>query len=146
MEEIHLNYDVPLEIWQIIIDDLNLTEQISFKTVCSRFKDLVVTNIYNISYKARKLLTDDSLKQLKGVRELNISFNEQITNEGLKHINPYKLNITNCSKITDIKHMTNLRELYASYKCGVDFDNIKELPSLNKIIATNNKKLISSPN
>lgn len=84
-------------------------------------------------------ITDDGLKELD-LEELNISFNNQVTGQGIKHMNLEILIANECDKITDdgIIHM-DLHVLNAS-----GFDNqisdvsVQEMKNLTKLDASNN--------
>jgi hypothetical protein len=63
-----------------------------------------------------------------------------INDEGIKNLNLEKLNARNNSKITNINHMTKLKELDAGRNCGTDDGEIKNL-NLEKLYAQLNSKI-----
>ena len=54
------------------------------------------------------------------LKVLYASHKSGINDEGIKNLNLEKLNAYNNSKITNVNHMTKLKELDARGDCGID--------------------------
>ena len=56
-----MEYILPIEIWQVLLDQVDFLSQIRFTMVCKYFyQSLRVTDFMNIDKKYLELLTDDS--------------------------------------------------------------------------------------
>ena len=106
-------FNISDDIIRKIFYSLNTKTQITLKQTCKYF------NIFDILYideECGKKLNDNILNNYRHVFEVNIIYNEQITNEGLKHLSLLQsLNVSG-TKITDegIKYLSSLQSLNVS--------------------------------
>lgn len=113
--------ELPIELWQIILDYSYFIEQINLTMVCKYFNnnlkifDFLCNNTDSFSWsydydKINEKVTNDILKKYPYIKFLDISFMENVTDEGIKHLKLHTLRTND--NITDdgIKHM-NLYEL-----------------------------------
>ena len=152
-----------------IFEKLDFEFQTNLKQSCHNYYgDLQITNFYDLSpkyqYKITDLIlsseqfqkiiklnvsyneniSDDGIKNLTNLQELNINGNGNITDEGIKNLtNLQILNIFDNSNITDegIKNLTNLQELYISRNKNITNKGIKNLTNLQKLNASGNEKI-----
>jgi DNA-directed RNA polymerase subunit M/transcription elongation factor TFIIS len=111
--------DIPIEIFQLILDRSNFLTQIRLRQVDRSFyAKLHIHNFYHIDSKYLNLLTDEIL---------------------IKHSHITKLYVSSNKKITTISHMTKLTKLFATY-CIIDDEQISKL-NLTELCATNNSKI-----
>ena len=102
---------LPIEIWQQLLDIVDLLSQIRLTQVNSYLhNNLKITDFYNIGLYHFKL-RDDILKNYKYIKKLEA--NDKISDEGIGHLDLYLLDTNYNNKISDygIKDMTNLRIL-----------------------------------
>ena len=145
---------LPLELWNIIFDSnlrcLDLKQQIRFIQICKTIKDnIFVTDLCNIDDKLKYKLNGYIIRKYPNIKKLYASSKCcccccQIEDHDLVGLNLVELNANNNKKIKKINHMTNLRILYASWKCGIDDDSlISTFGGLNlvKLNAWNNPKI-----
>lgn len=101
---------------QLILDYLQFKDQ---------FKITYLNKVFSI-LKIKNLIDCNNL--------YNCRVNRQITNEILL-LYPFceKINLSNCSKITNISHMKCLVYLNASMDCGIDDKGLNNLVNLQKI-------------
>src|SRR5438309_1400280 len=107
-------YDIPIEIYQEILERSRFLVQIRLAQLCKYFnKMLSISDFCNIAYYYRCRLTDNILKNYNCVKKLDISFFNLVTNDGISHMNLHTLHVYGNSKITNdgISHM-NLHTLY----------------------------------
>lgn len=157
-----MDYILPIEIWQIILDKVKIKSQLKLTTACKYFhNNLKVTDFSNVKYKYASLLTDDILKNYPYITKLKISNNVKINNlnhfkkleelyfygncdldnESLKGLNLKKLVLFDNPNLTDINHLTNLKELIIiDSKCGIGNDGIKNL-NVKYLNVTNNSNI-----
>ena len=70
-----------------------------------------------------------------------VLYSSEINDQGIKNLNLITLNARNNSLITNVNHMTNLRNLNASGdKCGINEQGIKDL-YLIELHTFGNKKI-----
>ena len=114
--DIETRYMFITDIWQLIIEYVDSEQQYSIINNDTVFKQKLY--IYDLSQNSNfiKMLNDDLLKQhcFYRLHKLNANYNK---------------------KITDVNHMQQLEELYASYNCGIDNNGIKQLTRLKKLDA-----------
>ena len=116
-----MEYILPLEIWQLIVDLSNPISQIRFCQI-SKFANLnlCVTDLYNLETKLLTKLDNEIIKKYPFVKKLNAGDNRKITN---------------------VSHMKSLKVLDASgYNCGISDDGIIGL-NLNILYGSNNSKI-----
>jgi Leucine Rich repeat len=83
-------------------------------------------------------ITNEGLKYLTNIKNLNITSCEQIDDDGLKYLsNVTILNIKYCPKITTlgISYLTNIEVLIISISQNIDYDSLLKLNSLLYIYA-----------
>ena len=125
----HSNY-IPLEIWDMIFDLLNLKTQISLISTCHYFRDnLKITDLYYLK---------NDTKNKKNILK-------KLTTDILKlpiFLNTKWLNAVDNKKINNVSFMTNLKILNAySYSFDtIDQNGIKGL-NLVELDARYNKKI-----
>src|SRR3972149_9558051 len=130
-----------------IFEKLNFQSQTNLKQSCHKFYiDLQITNLYDLPDIFQEKLTDEILlsNQFQKINKLNVSSNENITNNGIKDlINLQKLNISGNKKITDngIKNLYNLRKLNVSGNKKITDDGIKNLTNLQELIMLFNENI-----
>ncbi len=131
---------IPLEIWKIITKLLafDIKSLLNLKSCNKFFNDnFLITNLFDIGDKFKKLLTTDILSQNKyiNVVELDVSDNPKITNvsymkklkklnaggnscgidqKGIEGLELVELNVSYNPKITNVSFMKNLKKLNAS--------------------------------
>src|SRR3990170_3578855 len=104
-----------------IFEKLDFQAQTNLKQSCHDFyMNLKVTNLYDLPFKYKPKLTDSILSstQFQNITKLNLSYNENVTDEGIKNLtNITKLNLSHNENVTDerIKNLTNLRKLNLSF-------------------------------
>ena len=133
--------DFPLEILQIIFDKLDFRNQIIFRQQCKYFYEgLRIWDLMNIDIIFLVELDDDILKKFKHIKYLDICLNNNVTNEGIKHLNLLKLNVCENDTITDdgIKNM-KLHTLYAAAS-KISDEGIKDM-NLLTLNASCNKNI-----
>ena len=80
-----------------------------------------MTNLKTLHARKNCGIADDSIKDLKNIIKLGISFNK---------------------KITDVNHLTKLYDLDASDNCGLDDEGIKDLKNITRLRCSKNPKII----
>ena len=111
----------PLEIWNQILNHLNLKSQINLVSTNIYLRDnLWITDLYNINEKLLAKLSD----QILGHKIFN-------------HVT--QLNAYHNRKITDVSFMTNLKTLGAYGNCGIDQSGINGLNLVELNASRNNK-------
>lgn len=129
---------LPIEIWQEILEYSDFLSQIRLPQACKYFhENLIIYDFYDIDPKYIKKLTDNILKNYKHITKLNLSYNQYVTNEGIKNLKLYKLNAS-WSQITaeGIKHM-KLHTLIIMATPQITDEGIKHM-NLHTLNATNN--------
>jgi hypothetical protein len=100
---------IPFDIWSYIFNmlDGDILSQLRLRSVCKEFYQLQITDLHNIESKYKQRLNDKILKTFKHVKLLNISGNNNITDEGIKHMMLHTFDPSGNRNITDngIKHM-----------------------------------------
>ncbi len=107
-----LTYLLPFEIWQEIILNCEFLTAIRLRQLNKWFYKLEIHDFYNIDWKYLNKLSDDILKAYPFIQKLNASWNNMISDDGIKQLNLIKLYASSNSKIRDVNHITNLTELY----------------------------------
>jgi len=108
------NRIVPMEIWQLILDSLNLRSQLIIYQLCKIFnKRLKITNFYDIGERYIYKLTNDILKRYNDIKFLNIR-GTNVTDEGIQHLKLEKLSTNKFITDNGIKYMTSLQYLNIS--------------------------------
>ena len=107
------NKDYPIAIWNEVFEflDQDILSQLRLRSVNKNTNRLRIVNFYIIDQKYLNKLNDKILKQYDYIKYLNASQNQNITNEGIKHmIQLHTLNALDNPNITDkgIKHMIHL--------------------------------------
>lgn len=76
-------------------------------------KDLQSLNLTDLDISFNNSITDEGIKHMTNLLSLNIMSNKIITGKSLQCLNLYKLNAADVYKLidSDIQHMTNLRDL-----------------------------------
>ena len=84
-------------------------------------------NVYILDLFWNQNITDEGIKHMN-IHTLNLNWNKSITNEGIKHMNLHTLNLCWNENITDkgIKHM-NLHTLKLGYNKNITDDGIKHM-------------------
>ena len=152
---IYLNNDV----CQIIFNFMQFKQKIQFRKVCNRFRKFHIFELLedNFSRKvSQKILERDEYKFihrlnirfnknnfdlnfLSQLKELNIS-DTQITDLNIKKLNLERLNVSACPNITNIKHMTKLKILYANSFSGINDSSLVSF-NLEELCVTGNKSI-----
>ena len=135
-------YDLPLELYQIILEQLKFRSQIRIRLLSRKLYKLEIYDFYNIPQKYIKRLSDKILKLYPFIKKLNVCDNYKVTNvnhmtnlkilgalgdcgiddNGIKDLNLIELDAGYNPRIKNINHMTNLRKLDASGICGIDYE------------------------
>jgi len=103
----------------VIFKYLEFKDKHAFKRICAYTNKIQITDLYDVQRKYLRKLDDKILSNYKYVKRLNASNNKNITN---------------------INHMTKLKELDASGGCGIDDKGISNL-NLEKLDICNNHKI-----
>ena len=147
--------NLPLEIIQIIFNELDFKSQIIFKQQCKSFYDgLRIYDLHNIDYKYLNNITDEILLNFKYARYLNATkdiynynynqintLSSKITSTGIKHLNLHTLSAWGNEKITDeaIINM-HLHTLDCSFNNKITDKGIKHM-NLHILYAAGNNKI-----
>ena len=89
-------------------------------------------------------ITDEDIKKLINLQELNLCNNNIISDEGIKNlINLQELNLHNNNTISDesIKNLINLRNLYLHKNNTITDEGINNLINLQKLNLNNNNRI-----
>src|SRR5439155_556418 len=149
-----------LDSLKLIFNKLDFLSQIRFRQI-SRFyyKNLQITDLFNIDYKYIKLLNDKILKKypyvefsnasrinrikninhMKNLKKLFCIGDCGIDNKNMKNLNLIELNVNYNSKIKNIGHMKNLKVLICEGNCGIKNKDIKELNLIELDVSHNAK-------
>lgn len=101
-----MNY-FPIDILQdYVFSRLDFLSQIRFRQVCSNFHQMEIRDLWHIDFKYEKRLSDDILMNYQSIISLSAFSNYKITN---------------------LNHMNRLKELNASYDCGISDNSIKDI-------------------
>lgn len=120
--------DLPFEIIDIIFNQLQLTDQINFRSTTKKFSTIPLTNFWNLTGSFK--ITDAIIKQNPFIRKLDLSGNHQISCvQNLIHLR--KLNIIN-SKIKNLSNLPNLR-LVVLNNDKIKIDNMLNISDSSKI-------------
>jgi hypothetical protein len=125
---------LPFDLWQFcVIDYLKYDDQCKLVKLISGVQ---LTNLIGIQG-----LTDTKLKEYKYVKWLYANYNENITDDGIKHMTLHTLHASQNSKITDegIKHMS-LHTLHARGNSHITDEGIKNM-SLHTLNAMYNSRI-----
>jgi len=90
----------------IVFTYLEFIDKHAFKRICKYTNKIEIIDLYDIDRKHLKKLNDDILLNYKSVRRLDACSNYNITN---------------------VKHMTKLKELIASFECGISDNGIENI-------------------
>ena len=112
-------YDLPLELYQIVLEQLEFKSQIRIRLLSKKLYRLEIHDFYNIPRIFTDRLNNEILKLYPFIKELNTC---------------------DCHKITNINHMRNLKKLIAFGDCGIDDNGIKNL-NLIELYSHNNPKI-----
>ena len=160
---------LPLEILQIIFENLNLHSQIQFRKVCKKFNVHEITNFYD--FESTKIKSHDitmdvlinfpkikklNLRDNRNIRDLNnfyhlsqlnISGSTIITSSGIrKLINLSHLNLRDNRTICDLNKFYHLSYLNIGGTSIVDDDGIQKLVNLTCVIVDNNFRITDLSN
>lgn len=97
-------WELPLDIWQIILEYSDFMSQIRLRMISHLLTNLRIINLYNIDVKIIKKLTDEILSQYPYVKYLDASYSQQITT---------------------VNHMKCLIKLHSG--CGITDEGIKNV-------------------
>jgi Leucine-rich repeat (LRR) protein len=106
-----------LDIWQLIFDYCDITDQLNILSMCKIFNDeLQIKKLKNFK------IDDIILKQKKfyNLEELHVSHNEKIKN---------------------VNHLTKLKILDCSHSCGIYQEGIIDLKFIEELYASYNGKI-----
>jgi hypothetical protein len=95
-----------------------------------------LTNITNLNLHNNIVITNEGIKHLTNIASLNLDDNEVITNEGIKHLtNITSLDLTSNGVITNegIKHLTNISSLYLFNNVVITNEGIKHLTNITNL-------------
>lgn len=144
----------------LIADKLNFIDRQRLKHVCRGFYQLIKIKVIPIQYCLK--LTNSILRLYRDLEELDIPYEyaspilktrlmycderyvSKISQSGIKYCTKLKrLNAAFNYRIKSVNHMKELRELNASYNCGINDEGIKECLQLEKLDCTYNPKINS---
>ena len=156
-----MEYQLPIEIWQVIVNFCDSLNQIRFCQI-SKFANsyLRVTDLYNLDNKLLGKLNDEIIKKYPFVVELDACNNNKITNvsgmrslkkldtrgncgindAGIAGLQLVELNASYNKKITNVSEMQSLKKLDAIGDCGIDDAGIAGL-QLVELDAESNEKI-----
>ena len=118
-----------------------------------------ITNLRKLHINQCENISNDDLKFLINLTELSIGpritminhlTNLQVLNASSTEIcnaelsdltNLVSLNINSVGSVTDVNHLTKLKELFAGNTCGVDDHGISQLNRLRKLYIPHNEKI-----
>lgn len=128
--------DLPLEIWQMILEYTDFLDQIRLRQVCRSFHLLSIYDFFDIPFMHKNLLTDDIIKQHPNIKYLNVGF--QITNVSHLQLLTKLVVCTNKSQISNsnISECTNLIYLDISYNQQIT--NLNHCKRLEVLISSTN--------
>lgn len=120
------------DIYGIIFNFLNFKTQISYKRVCKKFNNFMITDLYNIEYECRFNLNNNILKQdhYSKIEQLDLSYAQR----GSRYTNFYvsDLNfLTNLKKLNISNWMNVTTQIYDRIKNNMQYDVNKEIMKLN---------------
>lgn len=145
---------IPIELCQIILDQLDFRTQFKFRRLNKIFySTLHIHNLYIDEYKYYCFFTGEILRPhafvkrlflhsnpfvtdlnyMINLEELYINHAKRITDKSIAQLNLIILKANNCSGITNLNHMTRLRHLEISYCPGIT--DINRLTNLRVLFA-----------
>lgn len=91
----------PIELWQIVLDYSDIVDQIRLIQLCQYFNTkLQVHDFYHIKTKYLSKLTDNIISRYP-VKELYITYNSSISDDGIRHLDTLRKLRVEKEKITD---------------------------------------------
>src|SRR5438445_107159 len=126
--------DIPIELYQEILERSDFKCQIRLTQLCKYLSNnLKIYDFFHIYPTYLNILSNNILKNYKYIKKIFIYDNNNITDEGISHMNLHTLYTHTKSKITDngIKNM-DLHTLYTSSNNITD-DGIKHMMHLKNI-------------
>ena len=136
----YLPEELIITILQLSIGSKN--DLLNLSLTCIQFNKLKFLSIKKICFKQYPNIKDSHVSKLKNLTSLDLSYNNVITSDGIKHlINLTRLDLRCNNLITDdgIKHLVNLTFLDLSYNKIITNDGIKHLVNLTSLNLSYNK-------
>lgn len=134
---------VPIEIYQLVFDILDLKTQIGIMHMsCNFYRNLIIKCVDQPKYCLCKLSSVRVIK-LRYLQALNIEQSQEWNLHccNLNELNLFALKLNNNPCVTNISHMLNLRVLYAKGEdCAIDQKSVESL-NLVKLDCSNNYKI-----
>jgi len=97
-----MSIKLPIELWQLIFDQLSLKHQLRLKQVNKLLSiKLDIIDLYHIKDSYRSKLTDEIIKKYTNLKYLDASYNSSITDNGVQYLKLHALNASHNNNITD---------------------------------------------
>lgn len=151
-------FSLPLDIWFLIVDELNFDDILKLRTTCHWFRNFLnhwvnvilphkeldrylrecehlgwVVNVIGLQFNRADFISFDIFSRFSSLKVLDFSWCNRITNEDLKTLTKLKLeklNLTGCIHITDegIKYLPPTLKELNLERCTITDEGLKYLP------------------